>query len=252
MSQPRGPWDDVPPPPPQARPDRRPVWLWLLFMAAVGGLVVALFRAFPEAVRDSDDRFRVVYALGFLVLLSAGAMRVRREAIGQHLRHLALWAGVVAVLALGVAYREELAGVPQHLRLAFSDHSAVLTGDHEIVIPQDDEGSFEVVGKVNGQRIVFILDTGATDTVLSPDDARLLGLDPEKLDYSAQAETANGTGYGAPYTAASLEVGPIRMTDFRMSINKAPMSRSLLGLSFLDRLESFQIRGRKLILHWKG
>lgn len=252
MSQPRGPWDDEPPPAAPADAGRHRVWLWLLFMAAVGGLVLALFRAFPEAVRTSDDRFRVVYALGFLVLLSAGVMRVRRAALGQHLRHLALWAGVVAVLALGVAYREELAGVPQHLRLAFSDRSAVSTSEHEVIIPQNDEGAFEVVGKVNGRRIVFLLDTGSTDTVLTPDDARLLGLDPAKLEYSAEAETANGTGYGAPYTAASLEVGPIRMTDFRMTINKAPMSRSLLGLSFLEHLESFQIRGRKLILHWKG
>lgn len=251
MSHPRGPWDAEPPPAPQRPQGRGRLWLWLLFVAAIGGLLLALFRAFPEAVRTRDDWSRVAYALGFLALLSAGVMRVRREAIGQHLRHLALWTVVVAVLALGVAYREELAGVPQHLRLAFSDRSPVATGDREVVIPQDDHGAFEVVGQVNGRRIVFLLDTGSTDTVLSPQDARLLGLDPAKLDYGLEAETANGTGYGAPYTAASLEVGPIRLTDFRMTINKAPMSRSLLGLSFLERMESFQIRGRRLILHWK-
>jgi aspartyl protease family protein len=127
----------------------------------------------------------------------------------------------------------------------------VQTADHELVIPQDAEGSYVVIGKVNGERVRFVVDTGATDTVLSPADARRLGVPIERLAYRAESETANGVGYGAPYRAQRLEVGAIALTDFPMTVNRAPMSVSLLGLSFLNRLEAYEFRGRKLILKWR-
>ncbi|WP_293902733.1 TIGR02281 family clan AA aspartic protease [Phenylobacterium sp.] len=250
MSNGRGPWD-IEPPKPAPAPMRRRPWLWLLFVVALGGIVAALARAFPEALRTRDDWASVGYSAGVLILLASGLARFRREAVGRYLRHAAIWVAIVAVLALGLAYREELAGVPQRLRLAFSPGAPVTTGDHELVIPQNDQGGFVVVGKVNGQRVRFVVDTGATDTVLSPDDARRLGIPVDSLAYESEAETANGTGYGAPYAVQSLEIGPIAMGDFKLTINKAPISSSLLGLSFLNRLESFEFRGRKLILKWR-
>ncbi|HET6970452.1 MAG TPA: TIGR02281 family clan AA aspartic protease [Phenylobacterium sp.] len=227
------------------------IWLWLAGLAAIGGLVVALVHAFPEAVRTRNDWANVAYFVGLLALLSTRFLR-RPGALGvRHLRYAAVWALVVAGLALVVAYRDELAGVPQHLRLAFSNGDPVQTAEHELTVPQDAEGGFVVVGAVNGQRVQFLVDTGASDTVLSPDDARRLGVDVDHLSFDGQAETANGVGRGAAFTAQRLEVGPIALNGFRMAINQAPMSRSLLGLSFLSRLESFEVRDRKLILRWR-
>ncbi len=123
-------------------------------------------------------------------------------------------------------------------------------GAHELVVSQDAEGGFQVVGQVNGQPVRFMIDTGATETVLAPQDARRLGVDLSGLTFDRQSETANGLGLGAPYQARTLEIGPIRLTDFKMEINKAPMSSSLLGLSFLNRLDSFEVKGRKLYLKW--
>ena len=110
---------------------------------------------------------------------------------------------------------------------------------------------FELVGKVNGQRVRFLVDTGATDTVLSPDDARRIGIDVDQLHFVQAAETANGKGYGAAYAAKRLEVGPIAFDNFALVVNRAPMSSSLLGLSFLNRLESFQVRDGQLVLRWR-
>jgi aspartyl protease family protein len=179
-------------------------------------------------------------------------LRAGRPRWAEHLRHVALWAAIVAVLALGFAYRDVIADAPQRLRLAFSDGQPVAGGDRELIIPQDEAGAFVVVGKVNGQRVRFLVDTGATDTVLSPDDARRLGLDLGALSFDREAETANGLVAGAAFNADSLEVGPIRLEDFPMSVNRAPMSSSLLGLSFLDRLAAFEVRDHKLILTWRA
>ncbi len=259
MTSEGGPWGSptsgppTPPPPAPRPPPRggRRLGGWALLFAAVVALVFALHAAFPEAVRTGDDWSGVLYGLGFLLVLCAGGGRASRGDLGQHLRHGSIWVGMAAVLALGYAYRAELAGVPQRLQLAFATGEPVAVGDHELAISQDDEGAFMAVGKVEGQRVRFIIDTGASDTVLSPDDARRLGIDVDRLDYSYVSETANGVGHGAPYVVRSLELGPIREDGFRLVINRAPMHGSLLGLSFLKRLSSFEIRGRQLILKWR-
>jgi len=116
------------------------------------------------------------------------------------------------------------------------------------VVTQGDEGGFFVMGMVNGQRVRFLVDTGASDTVLSPADAKRLGIDLETLTFDKTAETANGMGYGAAFTADSLAVGSIAFSDMPLVVNQAPMSSSLLGMTFLRRLESFQVKGDKLYL----
>ncbi len=252
MTDDGGPWgSEAPERPAPARRWGRTA-LWAAFLVAVGILIFALARAFPGAVRTRDDWSDVVYGLGVLLVFATALFRVSRIGIAQHLRHLAIWACVFAALALGFAYRDVLADAGRRLQLAFSPGVPVRTGARELTIAQDDHGAFMVAGRVNGQPVRFMVDTGATDTVLSPEDARRLGIDVDHLRYVDEAETANGKGLGAPYVARRLEVGPIAFDDFKVEVNKAPMSSSLLGLSFLKRLESFEVRGQTLTLRQRA
>jgi aspartyl protease family protein len=248
--RPRGPWDfDEPPPRAQRAPARG--WLWLLLLAGLGAVVAALFRSFPEAIQTPKDWSDLAWALALILLLTTGVFRLGRGAIAQHLRYAAIWTALVGALALGYAYRDTLARVPQRLQLAFGTGYPIPTAEHQVIVPQDETGAFILNAKVNGRPVRFIVDTGATDTVLSPAAAQRLGVDLDKVDFKESAETANGMGYGAPFSAQRLDVGPIAFANFPMVINQAPMTSSLLGLTFLNRLESFEIRDRKLILKWR-
>lgn len=251
----KGPWDqpDAPPPPRPIRsaPPRHRLWLWLGLLAGVGVLAFALNRAFPEAIRTGDDRADLVYQLGVVALISTALLRGLQGSIGQHLKYVAIWSAIIAVLALGYAYRAELSQVPRRLQLAFNVGAPVQVGERTLVVPQDEDGHYVVDGRVNGQRVRFMVDTGATETVLSPDDARRVGVPVDALNYGYEAETANGKGYSAAYETTSLAVGPIELKGFRVMVNKAPMSGSLLGMSFLKRLDAFEFRDRQMILKWR-
>lgn len=252
MSDDQGPWSraaSAPPPIPPAAP-RTGLWVLLLVVGLVG-LVIALARALPGAVRGPDDWASVGYDVALAALISAGVLRAGRGAWRRRLRHAAIWAVIVAALALGFAYRDIFTGAARRLQVAFSPGALVATGDHELTIPQDAGGAFMVLAKVDGQPVRFMVDTGASDTVLSPDDARRLGVNLDTLTYDRGAETANGVGHGAAYAAQTFELGPIRLDNVRMTINQAPLSTSLLGMSALGRLDSFEVRGGKLILRWR-
>jgi aspartyl protease family protein len=252
----KGPWDqpDAPPEAAKSGPPgvpRHRLWLWLGLLAAIGALAFALWRAFPEAMRTGDDKADLVYQIGLVVLVSTALLRGLRGSIGQHLKYVAIWSGIIAVLALGYAYRAELAEVPQRLKLAFNVGTPVAVGERTLVVPQGEGGHYVVDGLVNGQRVRFMVDTGATETVLSPDDARHLGIAVDTLNYGYETETANGKGYSAAYDATSLEIGSIKLEGFRVMVNKAPMNGSLLGMSFLKRLDAFEFRDRQMILKWR-
>src|SRR5512143_2533779 len=95
-------------------------WIWFAVLAGVGGLVLVLAQAFPEAARTNNDWMNIAYAVGLLLLLSTRILRRPAAPGARHLRYAAIWVAIVAALVLAVAWRDELAGLPQRLRLAFS------------------------------------------------------------------------------------------------------------------------------------
>jgi aspartyl protease family protein len=238
--------------PARAPVSRRRLWGWLAVLAGLGGGVWLLFRAFPGAVSTAEDKAWLARSIGVTVLVCSGLLVGRRRiALGQAGRYVAIWAGIVMVLAVGVSYRAELEAVVARVRGEFTSAYPTASGpagSRELVVSQDQGGGFFVMGKVNGRLVRFLVDTGASDTVLSPDDARRVGIVTAGMVFDHAAETANGTGYGAAYVADSLEVGSIRLAEAPMVINQAPMTSSLLGMSFLKQLESFQVRDGKLYL----
>ncbi len=123
------------------------------------------------------------------------------------------------------------------------------TGD-EMIVPAGPNGHFMVDAVVDGVEIRFLVDTGATSVVLTADDAERLGYRLDGLEYSERFQTANGEILGAPLVLPDLRIGDLEIEDVRSSVIRAPLSTSLLGMTFLSRLESFEVRDEELILRW--
>lgn len=119
----------------------------------------------------------------------------------------------------------------------------------EYIINRANDGHFWVNAYVNGDEIRFMVDTGASFVVLSPDDAETLGFDFWDEDFSYRIRTATGEYAMAPIVIDEIEIGDdIRIFNVRGAVLNEGAEVSLLGLSFLNKLTSYQFSGDELIL----
>jgi len=218
----------------------------LLFGAA---LLIGLFHDAPVADLSPLET-SLLLGLGGVSLVMANAIV---EGFGRHwtygVQSIAVSIGILMALIVVYASRDELQTV---LDRAIGDISAgrtVVTPEGEVVAARRTDGSFVVNGRVNGREARFIFDTGASTVVLRAESAASLGFKPEALNYSVPVSTANGTSLAAPVVIESLSVGSITERNVRALVARSGvLHANLLGMTFLERLESFEVRGNRLIL----
>jgi aspartyl protease family protein len=229
----------------------RGLFIWLGVVGVGIALYFALTLLFPGQL-DREDQVGALQMLGWLALVSSGLVFARRMRFGEVARGVAIWAGIAGVAIIGYSFRGEAIAAFQRVRGELIPAMATPAGDHAMTITASDDGGFYVMGQVNGASVRFAIDTGANGVVLSPADAARAGIDVDTLKFGSPSETANGVGYVAPVTLTSLDVGQVRLTGVPAAVDKAPMTSSLLGMAFLKRLDSFEVKGDHLTLRWKG
>jgi len=123
------------------------------------------------------------------------------------------------------------------------------TGPRSLSIPRDARGHFQTDGRIDGQRVAFMVDTGASVVALNEKSAARFGLRPSRSDYNAMVSTANGTVKGARARIAMIDLGGIVVRDVdALVLPDEALSENLLGLSFLSKLKRFEYTGGKLVL----
>jgi len=188
---------------------------------------------------DGETLGRVAYLVIILVAIGGWAMVEFRQRMGQALRMAMAWGlifvGVMAGYGLWTDVRTDI--LPTQM---------VTTGG-EIEVPRAADGHYYLTVKVNGTPIVFMADTGASNMVLSRQDARRLGIDPDSLDYLGQAATANGIVRTARISLPLVELGPFRNEDFSAWVNDGEMEGSLLGMEYLGQFR-LEIAENRMVL----
>ena len=119
-----------------------------------------------------------------------------------------------------------------------------------VALHADKYGQFEANAVINGISLPVVVDTGATMVALSSDTARRLGIMPAQSAFRVSVSTANGTLTAAPVMLNEVRVGGIRVENVQaVIIPGGVLSVSLLGMTFLSRLQQFEIAGGQLTLH---
>src|SRR5689334_7712762 len=135
--------------------------------------------------------------------------------------------------------------VPQK---AVVETSAPVSG-RTISIARDARGHFQTDGRIDGQRIDFMVDTGASVIALNEKSAARFGLRPSRNDYNATVSTANGTIKAARTRLAMVEIGGLVVRDVdALVLPDAALSENLLGMSFLSKLKRFEVANGKMVL----
>jgi aspartyl protease family protein len=225
---------------------RRLLWI-LLVVLMVALLVLALQQneeAWAELTRfDGSALETKIWALALIVML---ALVLFRQRFSHALESALIWLAIAMLLALGYTYRFELRDVGDRVLAEFIPGRAASKG-RTVEIARGSGGSFSVTTQVNGARVSMVLDTGATAVVLTQEAAKAAGLPLEVLNYSVSVETANGRTRAAPVTLDRVSIGGITERSVAALVAQPGQLRvSLLGMSFLNRLESWQVRGDRL------
>jgi clan AA aspartic protease (TIGR02281 family) len=119
-----------------------------------------------------------------------------------------------------------------------------------VQISRGQGGEFALRAKINGVAAPMVIDTGATSVVLTWETAKAIGLPLEMLEYDVDVETAGGHTKAARLTLDRLAVGQlVEKSVPALVVPRGQMRTNLLGMSFLDRLESWGVRADKLMLH---
>jgi aspartyl protease family protein len=121
-------------------------------------------------------------------------------------------------------------------------------GDGLISVPRQRDGHYYLTLAVNGENIRFVVDTGATNMVLTREDARRAGLDPNTLNFIGIANTANGQVRTAPIRLDTVRLGDVTDTNVPASVNGGEMFGSLLGMGYLEKWGKIEISGGELRL----
>ena len=178
----------------------------------------------------------------------------------QTLRNIVV--GLVVILGVAVFFKRSdqpvestVAGKPRASeRLAAAapaaSRAAAARFSNQLVLEPVHNGHYIVVADVDGVDVRFLVDTGASSVVLNQEDAERIGFHASNLTFSQVYQTANGRIRAAPVTLDSVSIGQLQVADVPASITESSMGISLLGMTFLRKLDGFQVEDGKLILSW--
>jgi aspartyl protease family protein len=224
--------------------------LWILLTTLTVALLVLVLQRNESALDDLAhlDSSSLETKIMALALLGLIVLTLFRQRFSRALESALIWVVVAALLVLGYTYRFELNDVADRVLAELMPGRAATRG-RTVEIARARSGSFAVATQVNGARVPMVLDTGASAVVLTYEAARAAGLPLEVLNYSVNVDTANGRARAAPVTLDRLSIGGITERSVAALIAQPGQLRtSLLGMSFLNRLESWEVRGDKLLM----
>lgn len=180
----------------------------------------------------------------YLVLLLAAVswfFFAGRGRLARSMRDFLIWVLIFAMVVIAYGFRDVL-------REQLLPASMVQVSGDVIELRRASDGHFHATLEVNGTDVRFMVDTGASDIVLSRRDAERVGFEPDGLGYLRQARTANGVVATAPVRLGLVRFGDFTDTNVPASVNGGALDSSLLGMSYLDRFSGIEMTGDRMRL----
>ena len=184
---------------------------------------------------------RFIYLVLLLIAVGSWVFVQNRQSIGKTLQMFAVW----GFIFLGVIASY---GLWEDIRHTVRPQQSVAVDAGRVEVPRAPDGHYYLTLDVNGAAIEFLVDTGASQVVLNAADAQRAGIDTDNLAYLGRARTANGEVRTASVWVDEISLGGITDTGVRVWVNEGELEQSLLGMGYLQRWSSIEIRNGALVL----
>lgn len=229
---------------------------WIIAVVLLAGLL-AIVAAGSGALQLGGLETGAVVSLAFGLMMAAwiggGVLRDYRGRIGEGAKALAAWLLIILGVVTLYAFRFELAAVANRVAGVVVPGLVLVGSGGEVTVSRAAGGHFTFPVRLNGREAGMLFDTGASTIVLRAEEARALGLELRPEDFTVGIATANGRSTAAPVTLRSVEIGDIREEGVQALVARpGALRENLLGMSFLERLASYEVRGDRLILRGRG
>lgn len=195
---------------------------------------------------NGDQALDFIYLLLLLILVGSG-LAVRRIPIAHGLRMLLAWLLIFAGVFLAFTLKDDFLALGKRAVQEVSGENGAVQEGETLRIRMAGDGHFWVDGRINGQEVRFLVDSGATTTSLSTETARRAGIKPGG-GLPAVVQTANGTVSVQRAEAARIQVGGIERRDMAVHISDGFGDTNVLGMNFLSSLSGWGVEGNWLIL----
>jgi aspartyl protease family protein len=191
---------------------------------------------------SGDSLASLGYSALLLLALGGAYLASHRQSVGKSLQMALVW-GMIFMGCMAIY------GLWGDISRDYGRKSLPITQqDGAIALPRASDGHYYVTANVNGTEIEFLVDTGASDIVLSRLDAARIGFDLERLAFLGSARTANGVVPIAYGRLKTIRLGNHLDQAVSVSINGGEMDKSLLGMSYLGRFGRIEMTQDQLIL----
>ncbi len=228
---------------------------WIaLFILAFAAMLLVSNDSGTIANLDTNTFGYLAFATALLVFLGGGVISRYGGQAGPMLRDLVTWAALGLALVALYTYRDDLLPIVGRLAGEIIPGSAMVVeespdGPVEVKIRKRLDGHFTAKVEVNGKSVSMIVDTGASTIVLRPEDAAKAGIDVSRLSFTVPVLTANGRTVAARVRLQSVALGPLSRQKVEALVAEPhALTESLLGMSFLSRLRSYEFSGDFLTL----
>src|SRR5215813_14267558 len=225
---------------------RRLVWS-LLFGVALS-LAALIASSDQDAISNLLRHDVGALALKVVLVVFVGGLILAlfRERLSTAIEAALFWAVVGLLLVVGYSYRFELREVADRV-VAEIVPGHVAGHGRNVEVVRGHGGDFAVAAHINGARVPMVLDTGASSVVLTQEAAKAAGLPIEVLNYTVSIDTANGRTRAAAVTLDRVAVGGLTERAVpALVVQAGHLKNNLLGMSFLNRLQSWEVRGDRL------
>jgi aspartyl protease family protein len=230
--------------------------VFVIPLALLGAALVVLM-VIPEGTLifglDHASFARAAFAVALVVWLAlVGARRAGAAGLARVLSGVAVWAAIILGLTGAYAYRFEAAEFAQRLMGELFPGEPQIGAGGEVIVNRRLGGEFVVPATIAQTRVAMLFDTGASTVVLRAEDAERVGLDTRALSFDVDVVTANGSASAAEVVLDRVAVGPIVARNVAALVaRKGALGQSLLGMSFLERLQSYSVERGRLVLKGK-